>query len=703
MRHRFGRALLALALTLTACIGCNDRNDGDVAVEDVAPGIRNARRALQKNWDQILADLQKNQVHPQPIAHFFTLKSPGAGLVHREALQSFYANNDANPIFTDGHGRPNFRARALIEQARDAERHALRPEKYIRPTLPRQIQQHDELQYAWAQIRTPKLSDEDWVVINALLDDPEIRELERPLPEILKRIFGQDGHEPAIPELAEAWKNRITLKRARDGSAALLELSLADAWLEWAYDMHDAYWVKVDDRARPARQEEIRQEQLLASMNDLANATNRADADAVMRARLPRPQQYERLIEARRRFQNIVAEGDWEPIRPTTLARGSSGPAVEALKVRLQKEGYFHGTIDQRFDRDLEEAVQGYQETHQMEATGRSSNPFWTSINISAANRLKQIELTMQRWRETRIGDDEYYIFVNVPDFHAEVWRDGALEARMRIVVGNARRECRNDKLTYINATPSQTATMNHVILNPYWTVPQRIVNNDILPAFLENPAYFEERGYEQVTAANGHVMVRQLPGPQNALGMVKFMFPNEHDVYMHDTPQKVYFGSPTRAFSHGCIRVQNPLDFLELLLVNDENWNERSIQRIFERGSEYRMNLLNPIPVYTEYYVVRVDDEGRVHFNADIYRLDRERLDMRFVREEDCTPPERAPRLRITSDGGLLQRNEEGELVDARVLNAAPEDDLDAIHQDGVLPFIPIGLPPGLPADMGP
>lgn len=701
MRHRFGRALLAL--TLTACVGCNDRGDDNVAVEDVAPGIQNARRALQKNWDQLLADLQKNQVHPQPIAHFFTMKKPGAGLVHREALQSFYASNGATPIFTDASGLPNFRARALIEQASDAERHALRPEKYIRPTLPRQIRLHAELQYAWSQIRTPKLSDEDWVVINALLDDPEIRALERPLPTILSRLLGQDGNEAALPELAEAWEDRITLKRARDGSAALLELSLADAWLEWAYDMHDGYYVKVDDRARPNRQEEIRQELLGASMTDLANATNKAEADAVMRARLPHTQQYERLIEARRRFQSIVAEGDWEPIRPVTLARGSGGPSVEALKVRLQKEGYFHGTINGSFDRELEEAVRGYQKTHQMEITGRTSNPFWTSLNISAADRLKQIELTMQRWRETRIRpEDNYYVFINVPDFHAEVWRDGSLQSRFRTVVGNSQRECRNEKLSYVNATVLQTATMNHVILNPYWTVPQRIVNKDILPAFLENPNYFEENGYEQITAENGHVMVRQLPGPGNALGMVKFMFPNEHDIYMHDTPRKVYFNSPTRAFSHGCVRVQDPLDFLELLLVNDDNWNERSIERIFERGSEYRMNLRNPLPVYTEYYVVRVDDEGRVHFNADLYRLDRERLDMRFVREEDCTPPEQAPRLRITSDGELLQRNEEGELVDARILNAPPEEEV-LFPEEGALPFIPVGLPPGLPIDMGP
>lgn len=707
MRHRIGRAFLCVALVFGATIGCNnDKPLEAVAAEEVAPGIANARKALQKNWDQLLLDQQAKQVHPKPLQRYFELKSPGHGVVHREALQSFYETNGWKPVFLDNQGLPNFRARALAEKALDAEKHDLNPSKYLRPAIPRLIQQHQELQYAWSQLKIPTLNDEHWITIEALLENPEIVALERPLPEILARLLGNKGKEADIPALADAWKDRVRLKRARDGSAAILELALADAWLDWAYDMSDGYWEKVDDRANRDKQERIRQDQLLDSMKAMAAATNTQDATAVMESKIPRFQQYERLIEARRRYQDIVANGGWETIRPVSLARGSSGPPVEALKQRLQIEGFFEGTINQSFDRDLENAVRGYQETHQMEVTGRSSAGFWSSINVTAEDRLKQIELTMQRWRESRIGDSDYYVFINVPDFHAEVWRNGVLETRFRVIVGNTRRECRHEKMVYVNATPSQTAIMDHVVLNPYWTVPQRIVNDDILPAFLENPNYFEERDYEHVVAENGAVMVRQLPGPQNALGMVKFMFPNEFDVYMHDTPRKAFFDPPTRAFSHGCVRVQNPLDFLERLLVNDDNWNQRSIDRIFEIGREYRMNLRTPIPVHTEYYVVRVDDEGRVHFNADLYRLDRERLDKTFVREDSCTPPERAPRLRLSSDGEVLQRNEEGELVNARELLEEVVEEV-AEQQEPIqgidIPMVPPGLPPGLPPDMGP
>lgn len=696
MRHRFGRAFLCAVLIFSATIGCKgDASQERVAAEEVAPGIENARRALKRNWDQLLLDQQAKQVHAHPIERFFQLEAPPAGITHYEALKSFYAANQWAPIFTDAHGVPNFRANAVVQQARDAERHSLSPEKYIRPGLARRIQQQAELRHAWKQAPLPTLQDSDWTTIEQLLNDPDIQKLEKPLPRVLDQLLGENGETSAIPQLGQAWHDRLRLRRALDGGDALLELALADMWLDWAYDMRDGYWEKVDGDAKKEKQDEIRLNALVASMQSMASANDRAAADTVVTSKIPTYQQYGRLLEARVKYQAMVAAGGWPEIRPVNLARGSSGAVVEELKIRLQTEGYFHGTINQSFDKDLEDAVKSYQETHQMEANGRSSAAFWSSINVSAEDRLAQLELTIQRWRESRIGDDPYYVLINIPDFHAELWRNGVLERRMKIVVGNTQRECRGGKMVYVNATPIQTAVMNHVVLNPYWNVPQRIVNEEILPAFLKNPNYFEERGYEQVTADNGAIMVRQVPGPQNALGKVKFMFPNEHDTYMHDTPRKVFFDPPMRAFSHGCMRVQNPLDFLEHLLTNDENWDKNSIDRIFAGGREYRMNLRTPIPVHSEYYVVRVDDEGRVHFMADIYRHDRERLDLRFVREESCTPRQRPATLRLSAEGEILQRNDAGELVNARE-TLEPEAPVP-------VPEAPAGLPAGLPADMGP
>lgn len=692
MRHRLGRTLLCAALLLSATTGCDrDKDVHAVAADAVAPGVENARRALKRNWTPLLEEQLQQAVHPHPIERYFQVKAPPMGVVHRSALLSFYKENNWTPVFTEN-GAPNFRARAVLDVASDAETHALSPQKYLRPSLLRHIQTHGELRRAWANTPSPTLSSEDWTTIEAILKSEEIQAFEKPLPEVLDRLLGRRGHTAAIPELGVAWHNRVTLKRALDASEALLELALADAWLTWAYDMSDGYWEKTDPDAKKEQQDAIRNRALKASLVAVAQAATADDVKRVADAKIPRYEQYGRLLNARRMYQAAVQAGGWGEIRPVALARGSSGQAVEELKRRLQVEGLYKGTINQTFDRELEDAVKAYQETHQIEVTGRTSAPFWASVNVSAQERLDQLELTIQRWRESRIGDANYYILINIPDFHAEVWRNGVRERRFRIVVGNTKRECRNGKMTYVNATPVQSADMNHVVINPYWNVPQRIVNEELLPAFLKNPNYFEERGYEHVTAANGAVMVRQVPGPGNALGAVKFMFPNEHDTYMHDTPRKVFFDPPVRAFSHGCMRVQDPLDLLEHLLTNDGQWDAANIARIRASGREYRMNLKTPVPVHSEYYVVRVDDEGRVHFLADLYRLDRERLDMRFTREERCTPPPRNNNLRLGADGKLMQRNPDGTLVEAHTVPDVPE-----------VPEAPTGLPAGLPADMGP
>lgn len=301
-----------------------------------------------------------------------------------------------------------------------------------------------------------------------------------------------------------------------------------------------------------------------------------------------------------------------------------------------------------------------------MEVTGESSRDFWSSLNISAADRLAQIELTMQRWRESRIGDDSYYIFVNIPDFHTEVWRDGVRQTRFRIVVGNTQRVCdqRTGQWRMPNATPIQSARMSYVVLNPYWNIPSRILEEELLPALVNREDYFERQGIELVDV-NGTTRVRQRPGPQNPLGRVKFMFPNVHDTYLHDTSRPQYFQYPIRAFSHGCMRVQNPLDFLQLLLENDGQWDPQRVQRIFDSSQETSITLRNAVPVHIEYYVVRVDDEGRANFAADIYRYDRERLNPSSSDQLRCTPAARPDqRLVLGADGRPMVRDASGNLV---------------------------------------
>ena len=706
--------LLCAALALTLPTACGQRDIGDVeSVEQIDPGVRNARRAVRSDFAALAAARKRELIADSALETLLTTDAPPVGLVRRQQLASLYRARDFEPVFlTDG--QPNFRALAVLELAADAHRHALPVSRYLRPALLSQLRRTEELRSVIDRLPELRLSSADMSVVDELLSSDAIREAPHATAALLDRLLPHDaGRDAPLPELAAAWHQRILLERAIRGHEALLEATLADVWLELAADFRDSNWVAVNDKATADEQTRILTRRSRESFTELADAAGLESARAVVSARIPRFEQYGRLLEALERYREIVANGGWEELTPTTLSRGSRGAIVAALKRRLQAEGYFTGDINDVFDRDLEEAVTAYQNTHQLEANGRSSRDFWTSLNVSAQERLAQIELTIQRWRESRIGDDDYYFLVNIPDFHAELWRNGERERRFRIVVGNTQRECRNERMTYVNATPLQTAEMSYVVINPYWVVPQRIMREELLPAALNNPNFWQDNGYEHVPLPGGGAMVRQLPGDNNALGAVKFIFPNEHDTYMHDTPRRQYFNYPVRAFSHGCMRVQDPIGLLEHILTNDGQWDPAQFQRTRGHGRESRVNLRTPIPVHIEYYVVRVDDDGHAHFNADIYRHDRARMDMRFEREERCTPrPARQPPLSLSADGTILTRDASGQLVSARELAEREA----AAQQQQQLPGLPgqpgaatnnnnapAAMPLALPGDFGP
>jgi murein L,D-transpeptidase YcbB/YkuD len=220
---------------------------------------------------------------------------------------------------------------------------------------------------------------------------------------------------------------------------------------------------------------------------------------------------------------------------------------------------------------------------------------------------------------------------VNVPEFLARVVDDGNVIHETRVIVGKP-----------TNRTPTFSNTMTHLIVNPYWNVPVSIVRNEMLPEIRANPyGYFARHGYQVFANIGGRmrqvrpssvnwyavgarsVRIRQVPGAHNALGRIKFMFPNQHSVYMHDTPTKSLFARDRRAFSHGCVRVQNPLEFADAILpFAAPDWNSSRLKRLFG-GRERRVNLDNPIPVHLAYFTATVDADGKLNHFEDIYGYD--------------------------------------------------------------------------------
>ncbi len=409
--------------------------------------------------------------------------------------------------------------------------------------------------------------------------------------------------------------------------------------------------------------------------NSLTTLITEKDPKKAVREILTTHPQHEKLANALAKYRKIVKDGGWEEVEiKKSLKKGSKGKIVSDLKTRLKIEGFFpeKSEITEAFGEELETAIRDYQETHQMKITGAPHKTFWKSLNIPAEKRMNQIVVNLDRIRKSNIrhDEDEMYVYVNVPDFHTEVWKKKERKMRFRIVVGNNNRVKNEEtkKWDRANRTPTPLAALiDRVIYNPYWNVTPRVRTGEIVkkvnkalteeweaakakasaegldPASVTHPyldeatgeinavvtqkgnipSWYAKNGYEVVGAGRGYEYVRQIPGGGNALGKVKVIFPNLHDVYLHDTPKKSLFKEPVRAFSHGCMRMHNPLDFAEFLLRNDGLYESNNVPKLLKKRSPSPIFLKKMVPVFVEYVTVRVDDKDRVNFLADIYSYD--------------------------------------------------------------------------------
>ncbi|TXD36716.1 L,D-transpeptidase family protein [Lujinxingia vulgaris] len=540
------------------------------------------------------------------------------------------------------------------------------------------------------------------------------------------------------------------------------------------------------------RKDEIFNQGIQDTLSALIATESLEDAQRVIDGLPPQNPQYMGLVNAFRRYRDIVEAGGWQEVpTPRSLKPGQRSEAVTHLKQRLRIEGFYpeDAPIDEHYDEALEEAVREYQHTHQMVANGRPHNVFWYSVNVPAERRLQQIARNIKRWHSTntRHAEDDSYVFINIPDFNVELWKEQERRLRFAVVVGNNNKEVNplTGEEERANQTPTVSAYIDRIIYNPYWNVTPRIRAESILPevkkqvmggyaARLSNmlksatarptsaptqgvfrpnllgsqpgaapstaapqreagmvgrppqedasaqaanapvdqparapaagdpddgpaipvapepvdlleslttmrstetgrtrafksdllqriinhhfpgedgaarfkaqfpyldpatgivdvsvtnpdhiPSWYEENRYEVAFPGRTWEYVRMLPGEDNALGFVKIIFPNLHDIYLHDTPHKPLFSQPVRGYSHGCIRMEQPLTMAEALLELDGQ--DPNVDRILEGGEYTPIFLTHQVPVHIEYYTVSVDDEGRPHFLADVYGYDEE------------------------------------------------------------------------------
>ena len=356
------------------------------------------------------------------------------------------------------------------------------------------------------------------------------------------------------------------------------------------------------------------------------------DPRAFLAGLVPQSREYHRLLAEKMRLEEVRARGGWGTrVRAERLEQGDAGPAVVALRDRLIAMGYLPRRAQAGFDTGLADALRAFQADHGLAVDGIAGPATLAALNTDVDTRLGQVIVAMERerWLNLPDGLGARHVRVNLADFHTRLIDDGRVSFVTRSVVG-----ARGDG----KPTPEFSDEMEYMELNPTWTVPRGILGRDYLPRLKRNPG---AASYLQVVDRRGRVVPRasvnfdaytarsfpyslvQPPGPRNALGTVKFMFPNPHAIYLHDTPDKHLFERARRTYSSGCIRLQRPHDFAYHLLARQSDNPEALFQGRLATGQRTRIALEETVPVHLTYRTAFTQPRGRVQYREDIYGRD--------------------------------------------------------------------------------
>lgn len=368
----------------------------------------------------------------------------------------------------------------------------------------------------------------------------------------------------------------------------------------------------------------------------LQTALDSNQIEKVLRGLLPPHPGYASLCQALARYRDTASRGGWSmiPAGPK-MRRGDRGERVVAARNRLIAAGDLASRLSNEadlFDGALEEAVRRFQNRHGLEVDGVIGPMTLAALNVPVEERVRQIEVNLERWRWLPEDLGQRYILVNIANFELEVVEKGQPVMIMQVVVGKPYRR-----------TPVFSDKMTYLVLSPYWHIPPSIAVKDKLPLIRKDHTYlathdikvFQGWGAEtreidpqtidwsKVTAKDFNYRLRQEPGPLNALGQVKFMFPNKFNVYLHDTPSRELFGKTVRTFSSGCIRIEKPIELAEYLLRGDAKWSRENILAAIDRRVEQTVRLPEPMSVHLLYWTAWANEEGSIQFRGDIYGRD--------------------------------------------------------------------------------
>jgi murein L,D-transpeptidase YcbB/YkuD len=464
----------------------------------------------------------------------------------------------------------------------------------------------------------------------------------QPVPQALSlievfRVAGKKGLDPEDYD-ASRWEERIrALQGSSSGPAvARFDVALTVCTMRYVSDLrigrinpqHFKFGLGVEQKKYDLAQ--FLRERIMTTSN----------LQAVLDEVEPPFAGYRRTEQALARYVELAHTDDGEKLPDVTkpIDPGQSYAGVPRLVRFLQLVGDLPADAalpsdTQTYSGPLVDAVKRFQRRHALDADGRLGASTIKQLNVPLQDRVLQLQLTLERWRWLPAEFSAPPIIVNIPDFRLRALdENNNVAIDMRVVVGKAMR----------TQTPVFTRDMTYVVLRPYWNVPPSILRSEIIPAIQRDRGYIARKRYEVATHDGkvvtsgdisdevlaqlraGKLMVRQKPGPANALGLVKLIFPNEHNVYLHSTPSAQLFSRSRRDFSHGCIRVEKPAELTAWVLRNNPGWTLERVRQGMQSGKDdVTVSLAKPVPVFIVYGTALAYDNGEVHFSDDIYRHD--------------------------------------------------------------------------------
>jgi murein L,D-transpeptidase YcbB/YkuD len=441
-----------------------------------------------------------------------------------------------------------------------------------------------------------------------------------------------EGLDPAdyfVPVISRLWQGRKPLELAQ------LDILLTQGLSAYLTDMAfgRAEPCLLDPQLFATAREDVRNDpgQLIRQ------ASEAPDLERFIRDQAPAHEAYRLLRTALARYRAIADQGGWPHIPPgPSIKPDKEDQRVPAVRTLLAINGDYSGADNGSLllDPDLVAAVQRFQIRHNLNSDGIIGKNTLAAMNVPVTERIDQILINMELWRWLPHKLEGKQLFINIAGFYLQARQDEQVEFATPVIVGKV-----------YHKTPVFSDLIRYLEFNPFWNIPSSIARKEIVPEMLKDPAYlrnnnirmfagWDDNGQEVDPAALNwrqlgkqinRYRLRQDPGPDNALGRVKFVFPNQHDVYLHDTPAHELFRRDDRAFSHGCIRVSRPIELARYLLsADDQSWTMERIQKILEEGKRTVILLKKPVPIHILYRTVSVDqDSGMVSFFKDVYGRD--------------------------------------------------------------------------------